>query len=454
MGDEVQPEGQEARQPATPQLSSRRRRLFRIVVTVACLILLDAGCHVILWIGHGGYSQVSELRARASELHPERMHANRSTPVVPHPYIGAVLAPPESEQDSAFRGGRKISDFGFPGTKSPLRRRSPETVIIGILGGSVAREMADTSLESLSEELKRIPEFSGRRCEFVRLAVDGYKQPQQLMIVTWLLTLGAEFDVLVNLDGVNEAALPAIDNVPSGVFAAYPRNWHQLITSSSSIEAKRRIGLITWMRTELRDQAEFFSRRPLCWSGTATLIWHGLYNHRSQMIVNELTKLSDIDSREMPWTSTGPEQHFRNRKEMYRHSVDLWKRSSRLLHLFCRSNGIRYFHFLQPNQYVPDSKPMQEDERRIALSEQSPFREPVQICYPMMQAAARSLQVDGVAFHDLSQLFADTEVAVYRDDCCHVHDHGGDLMAREIGRRIAAALATESESESEMETVQ
>ena len=49
--------------------------------------------------------------------------------------------------------------------------------------------------------------LSGRKIDIVRLALPGQKQPQQLMTLAWVQSLGAEFDIVVNLDGYNEAVL-------------------------------------------------------------------------------------------------------------------------------------------------------------------------------------------------------------------------------------------------------
>ena len=93
------------------------------------------------------------------------------------------------------------------------------------MGGSVARQFAVNATDLLSDELATCPEFVGWTCQFVRLAGDGYKQPQQLMTLIYMLSLGAEFDVLINLDGQNEAVLPKIDNIPFGLNSAFPGDW-------------------------------------------------------------------------------------------------------------------------------------------------------------------------------------------------------------------------------------
>jgi hypothetical protein len=107
----------------------------------------------------------------------------------------------------------------------------------------------------------------------------------------------------------------------------------------------------------------------------------------------------------------------------------------------CEGLGIAYFHFLQPNQYVPGGKPMGEAERRIAFREDSPLRLPIERGYAQLRQAGASLVAEGVAFSDLSELFRDVHEPTYVDDCCHLDTFGNQLLAAAIGRVMAAAPA-------------
>ena len=52
------------------------------------------------------------------------------------------------------------------------------------------------------------------------MAHGGWKQPQQLLALSWILALGGELDVLINVDGFNEVALDGVENAERGVFPA------------------------------------------------------------------------------------------------------------------------------------------------------------------------------------------------------------------------------------------
>ena len=118
--------------------------------------------------------------------------------------------------------------------------------------------------------------------------------------------------------------------------------------------------------------------------------------------------------------------------------VRLWAESSRQMQALCAARGIRYVHALQPNQYVPESKPMRPGERAHAVSAKSPFRVPVEEGYPLLRQFGLQLAAEGVAFHDLSRVFEDVDEPLYVDNCCHVSERGSQLLAQALAAAIIA----------------
>ena len=138
----------------------------------------------------------------------------------------------------------------------------------------------------------------------------------------------------------------------------------------------------------------------------------------------------------------GAPESFSSDDEYYRHCVEIWAIGSIQLQRVCAANGAKYFHFLQPNQHIlPLSKPMGGPELVKTTTDLSPFRIPVQMCYPLMQASAERLAREGVEFTDLTQVFANHPEPIYVDDCCHVSYAGDHILGEAISRRIASHYA-------------
>ena len=362
-----------------------------------------------------------------------------NAPGVIHPYLGMVMQP-RPDQEMTHDGQYRVTEYGFIDNSQPIHKRSPDKVVIAILGGSVARQLGMNATQVLADELSRDPEFSGKKFEFVRLGSNGYKQPQQLMTINFLTVLGAEFDIVINLDGYNEAALPVQDNVPFGVNAAFPRDWGKLIAGTASPEFARMGGYVTYLRQQQRDDARWFASAPWNYSSMALLVWGVRKNRSDSLIQAQTLMMSRFSQTERTYCGSGPPEQFESTAQIYRHSVDLWSRSSMLLNQLCLGRKIRYYHFLQPNQYLPGSKPMGPVEAKAAVDESTGSCASVRACFPLMQARGADLIDAGVDFTDLTQVFSDHPEPIYVDLCCHVTPSGDEIMARAIAARIRKSV--------------
>jgi hypothetical protein len=135
-----------------------------------------------------------------------------------HPYVGYVRNP------EVAKGS--VNVYGLMEHINPIQSRKSGQLIVAITGGSVARQFFGQGVPTLEQLLRTSPRLAAVRFVFIPLAIPGYKQPQQLMLVAYLLTLGAQFDWIINLDGFNEVALHHAENGRKGVFPAYPRSWY------------------------------------------------------------------------------------------------------------------------------------------------------------------------------------------------------------------------------------
>jgi len=115
-----------------------------------------------------------------------------------------------------------------------------------------------------------------------------------------------------------------------------------------------------------------------------------------------------------------------------------WHTCSLQVHRLCAANGIRYYHLLQPNQYVEGSKPMNREERSRAFTEDHFYRPSVLQGYPWLRRHGAQLAAEGVRFTDLTMIFSGVERPIYIDDCCHIDRFGYKMIADEISRVVLA----------------
>jgi len=358
-----------------------------------------------------------------------------------HPYLGWVLNP-QVNRGCDFRGRHvPVNSLGFLDEEHGIPKRRADKLIVGVSGGSVAWQMSVAGEKVLRETLSRDPRFRGREIQLVRLAMSGYKQPQQLMQFGFLLALGAEFDVVVNIDGYNELALAICENNLLGVFEAYPRMWHARLQDVVDPRVQSLSYRLLQIRATRQQLAADQLQSPLKWSSTLNFIWYCRNRRLEQQLV-------DLGEEHMRWKNSngigfarsGPAQPTPGETGAYDEAVAVWKNCSRQMHRLCRGNGIAYVHCLQPNQYFPGSKPMREAERAAALIDGQQYGAAIAKGYPLLISQGVSLRNEGVAVHDLTMLFSKIEDQIYADAYCHYNQQGNELLAEAVGERISEAL--------------
>ena len=235
---------------ATTDSKSRgvgKRWLFSLILLVLIYAFVESAAWLGLWYLDGAPFSLERLDRERSERVPAQapLATAERPPETPwwmkseilHPYQGFVTNPAFSAV-----APHPISEFGFVDVAPPLHERDEGRLIVGIFGGSVAQSFALEGTATLAEVLVGSPAFAGREVVFVSAALPGYKQPQQLMTLTYLLALGAEFDIVINLDGFNEIALHPTRNGPQGVAASYPTNWALRVQTQIDLSQQRLLG--------------------------------------------------------------------------------------------------------------------------------------------------------------------------------------------------------------------
>ena len=346
-------------------------------------------------------------------------------------------------------GRAGVNEYGFFGPALPINQlgKDADTVFVAVLGGSVAKWLVIEAGQTLSRELQRVESLTGKEIFVANLALGGMKQPQQLMIANYFLSLGAPIDVVINLDGFNEIVLPTVEKVPSGAALTYPRMWKIQARGLGDQDLLRKAGRIAYLESVRAYLAHLASRAPLRYSVTANVFWDRLDLGLLQWIekqrvawTQEILEPEQAANQERTSAEAGPERAYASDEARYKDLAALWKRSSTFLNNLARGSGFYYFHFLQPNQYVPGSKVFSEEERAVALREPHPYREAVQQGYPDLIAAGKELAEAGVHFTDLTMTFAGTDEVLYADACCHFNRRGYALIAQEIARVIRTHL--------------
>lgn len=419
-----------------PQLSRKRRLLFSGLIALLLLLVIEGGSCLAYRVLVGesfSYGGVAKRAERASHLRvgdeqrPTAEDQKYYPDEVIHPFLGFIRKPP---------------DEGACGRLSLIPPPRDKQLVVLILGGSVAQNFSEgKGLARLRELVAQAKPLAGRQVVFVVGARYGYKQPQQLNCVTYLMSQGARIDAVLNLDGINEVAADKVTNERSGVYPIYPTSWAARVRNYKERGAITRLARVMDLRRKRKARAAWFSTSLLRASVTANMLWALSDKRLAAQIKQAEYTLQTYTPEGAGYVVTGP-----GRKDLSAEQVDallatIWTNTSLMLHQIARSNGMAYVHFLQPSQYVEGAKPLSADERARAYAEGGPHQLAVKARYPLLLANAKRLEAEGVRFVSLHEIFAKVQQPVFVDTCCHMNQLGHRKMAEAMAPPLIEALS-------------
>lgn len=355
-----------------------------------------------------------------------------------HPYFGFVNRPNGAPGTASNRlGFWSRHDY-------PFKKTAKNQFVIGIFGGSVAANLYFDELKShaLASALKRAPYLQDKEIIFLCFATGAYKQPQQLLLLSYFLSIGQELDLVVNIDGFNETALSYMNN-KAGMETSMPANF--LISPLADLANKDFSGPIVptleLMLTRNKIQ-ESQTRLAACRLATCyTFRWMQeklLVSHYEE----ELRALSDARSKEKGDTLVHLDRIDEplNDTEVVSRLAEEWAQSSLMMSHLLAPRNVPYLHIVQPNQYYPTQRRFSKEETEIAIFAASPFREGVSKGYPELLSRVPKLRAAGVNVFDGTKTLDQVEGAVYLDNCCHYNKRGNEVFGSYIAEAMIMLL--------------
>jgi hypothetical protein len=360
-----------------------------------------------------------------------------------HPYFAFNYVP----ATKPFQDGLYYNNHGFLQSADyvknnlgccdyPSERGNPDEFIVGIFGGSVAAGFAVNSqgMQTFVEELKKSPALAGRQIRVLNFASGAYKQPQQLLVLAYYLSLGQPLDAVVNIDGFNELLYGA-EIARSGFEISAPNSaWANMLTaretgSGGEAAFNAVAGLYyDYLRKDYVEAAER-CRLGSCWLlNTLAAEYLAAKTSTLKSEKSDKAKPADRSFFLMPQIrDTGA--------DVWNFIAERWANSSLILRDMAASRGIAYLHVLQPNRYYPD------DPTYVPMDPADGYwRHTVPIAYAAAQASIPDLKRKGVAVLDSTAIFANAERGVFGTDCCHLSIAGNELLMRVVASALASAI--------------
>ena len=359
-----------------------------------------------------------------------------------HPFFGYVL------KQGAFTNEKlklKVNKHGFFSLyEYPFIKTNKKQFIIGVFGGSVANNFAvdEYKNQRLSKKLQSYPEFADREIVVLNFGNGGYKQPQQLLILNYFLALGQELDLVLNIDGFNEVALSNLNN-KAQIELGMPSVQHiQPLTnlaSNVSPEVMSAIVQINDNKKQLKAGIDKLQtcQLALCHAVTSLRVKQ-LVNNYQQAIVkyDAQVKNSNADTANSSIVYIPKAESVLSDRAAFDKMASMWYESSIGMNQILSSRKIKYFHFIQPNQYYPTKRAFTAKEKEIAINKESPYIEGVKKGYPVLLSKVDDLQKARVNVFSAVNILDNTKETVYKDACCHYNSVGEEVLANYISSSI------------------
>jgi len=335
-----------------------------------------------------------------------------------------------------------VSPFDYPFTK-----RSDRQFVVGLFGGSVALWFCQVGVDRLIADLRRDPFFMDKEIVPLCASHEGYKQPQQALLLAYLLSLGQTFDLVVNIDGFNEVALGNL-NDQHGWDPSMPSVMHldplvNLVDQSTMTPEKLdALGAIQHDRQRLNWLAGWINTTRLASVDVAAEQYYAIVLRRYQASLARFGDLPSNPSRTSLIRVT-PRTRPLEGAALFDEIAQEWMTASSLMYDMLAARRVPYVHVLQPNQYHT-TRTFGPDEAKVALNPDSPFKQGSEAGYPaLVRAVAAGAGEARTSVLDATHLFDREPSPMYIDDCCHYTLKGYSMLADFIA---AAVLEAEAQS--------
>jgi hypothetical protein len=311
-------------------------------------------------------------------------------------------------------------------------------LVVVVSGGSLAEQFAAAAHQRLAELLESDPRLAGRAVAVIGLGQPAFKAPQSLSLLGWVLALGIEFDLLLQIDGLNDVAFAA-DNARHGVHPAFPAvyQWGGLARGLSAGTILDHAAAARAARNRTFELAEdALAGWALASAALGSRALRGVRAAEAEWRAESAGLVAATSAGGADPVTSGPPFAPGNELAI---ALRAWREQSLALAALCRLHGAAYLHVLQPTLLDAGSKPLAPEERLLAPPD-ALMGAAITAGYPRLRAELALLAARGLEVLDASRIFEDYPAPLYVD-FCHLTPDGSRRLAAALAPRAADALA-------------
>jgi hypothetical protein len=366
---------------------------------------------------------------------------DQSGPAAPQP-----LGPHRMDED-AVRASRRISPFfGYPEqTNGPVTNNygfvfskhrgrtdypypaSPNDFIVGFFGGSIASGFFQDTCQTVESRLAAHPDLAGKNIVALNFSSGAMRQPQQLLFLSYFLTLGQQFDLVINMNGLSETA-GAIGNFYHGHHPAMPS-----AVMTRSLEVLTSIPQLD--TTTLNFFAEIAAlEKRLKWPFLPSFLKSGIAEKiaKRKQELPSLVQSENLLEIQRVKARNYLESEEVEREKMRQAVLDIWFNAAIQMKHICTANGAAYVEAIHPTYYYTRRQPSAGDAAIIHRGASPHQRVAVQDTWPRMLDLANSLDDESPVFCDLVGALDDVTEDVFLDSMGHFNPRGHTVICDKL----------------------
>jgi hypothetical protein len=318
------------------------------------------------------------------------------------------------------------NNFGFiEGQDYPVDAGAND-FIVGVFGGSAANYLALDGREMISSKLHAIPSLADKRIVILNFAGHAVKQPQQSLMLSYFAAIGQHFDLIINMDGFNEAYV-GYDNLinqqvdPSMPLVRWIYGIQNFFVDETSLDK---------MTATRAEQARLEDRLR---TTNVALLYYISYFQRARLLVRAVD-LDDNVERRIPgreYVVLLPAKSGLTFAAAIPSLARTWLVGSVQMDAVAHQIGAAYLHVLQPNPYF-GARPFIEVNDGLFEKTDWPYPEIMPPVYQAFLKAGEALRAKGVAFVDATAAFDQHPEPIYYDTVAHLNLAGMRILVDDV----------------------
>lgn len=391
---------------------------FKLLLTFLVLVviagILEGGSYFILRFRNLSVSEDYErVYNQAAEGNTSWQKENKPHNLAEHyklhPYFGHTYN---------FKGNnyRFLSSLDYP------YKAGPNDFVIGVFGGSTAMHWLQFLEKSKRWEKTVIAHRPNARIVLLNMALAEYRQPQQLNVASKFIDT---LNLALVLDGWNDSILDMCQNNQPEL----PQIYNFLFDNESRRE---NLAELKKFSKRFRLYSAWLEKSIFVRSYFAHLVWTIYQSH----LRNEQSRLTiPLYSESNQKSSFANECGQSHNERMY----SIWKKYSSQMWNLAHFQHVPLVHFLQPNPFLKNAKPLGDEEKRIvqwdeqndSMAESAGYNAGVFRSYYLKDHFKNST--------DLSFIFSTESRITYIDPYTHMNELGyqilSDTVSNDLKRR-------------------